>query len=160
MAPNDKGTVSRKGSNLLVLLGSRPTWMHPAVPLRSSSVLSWTIPINTSSSNRWIYNFTVVYRICNCVCLLPASRYAGIAPPVSPHIRKWIPISKEKLMAYFILCMTIGFHKLPCSWDFCSHHGTVRVELFPHTMSWNQFDYLTTHLHFTHLEAPDPEDSD
>ncbi|XP_042875839.1 piggyBac transposable element-derived protein 4-like [Penaeus japonicus] len=55
------------------------------------------------------------------------NRYAGISPPVSPHMRKWTPMSKEELMAYFGLRVTMGFHKIPCYRDFWSHHPTVRV---------------------------------
>ncbi|XP_042892019.1 piggyBac transposable element-derived protein 4-like [Penaeus japonicus] len=88
------------------------------------------------------------------------NRYAGISPPVSPHMRKWTPMSKEELMAYFGLRVTMGFHKIPCYRDFWSHHPTVRVELFPQTMSRDRFDHLTTHLHFAHLEDGEqvPED--
>ncbi|XP_042885409.1 piggyBac transposable element-derived protein 4-like [Penaeus japonicus] len=85
------------------------------------------------------------------------SRYAGISPPVSFHMRKW---SKEDLMEYFGLWVMMGFHKLPCYRDFWSHHPTVRVELFPQTMPCDGFDQLTTHLHFAHLEEKEevPED--
>ncbi|XP_042889710.1 piggyBac transposable element-derived protein 4-like [Penaeus japonicus] len=75
-------------------------------------------------------------------------------------MRKWTPMSKEELMAYFGLLVTMGFHKIPCYPDFWSHHPTVRVELFPWTMCRDRFDHLTTHLHFAHLEDGEevPED--
>ena len=69
-------------------------------------------------------------------------------------------MSKEELLAYFSLRVTMGIQPRPCYRDYWSSNEHLRSDVFPKIMSRDRFDHLTTRLHFSHLEDGEevPED--
>lgn len=95
------------------------------------------------------------------VFLYHTHRYAVAHPPATlPHMRKWTPMSWQEVMAYLGIRVIIEMVDLPSYHDYWSTDHVFHHEIIAETMKRDQFDQLTTRLHFAHYKEgpPLPED--